>query len=127
MKMKCIQSDSYVILSYATSTTMQGTVTSIFLTSIKGDGLVTVGNVGTAFKHDYARKLRRQLDAIRIGKPVVPLKGRQVVAVSPELVAEVEYRAWTHTGTLRHASFKGLREEADSSQVFEMKESGEHC
>lgn len=100
---------------------MPGSFASLYLAAIKGDGLVYVGSVGTGFKHDYARKLRRQLDAIRIDKPVVPLKGKKVVAVSPELVAEVEYRAWTHTGTLRHASFKGLREEADSSQVFEIK------
>ena len=121
LKIKCIQSDSFVIIGYEPSTSMPGSFASLFLAAIKGDGLVYVGNVGTGFKHDAARKLRRQLDAIRIDKPVVPLKGKKVVPVSPELVVEVEYRAWTHTGTLRHASFKELREEADSSEVFEIK------
>ena len=35
---------------------------------------------------------------------------RNAVFVRPELVAEIEYRAWTHDGKLRHASYKGLRE-----------------
>ena len=32
-------------------------------------------------------------------------------------MAEIEYRAWTHTGTLRHASFKGMRDEEDWAEV----------
>ena len=36
----------------------------------------------------------------------------------PSLAAEIEYRAWTHTGTLRHPSFKGLREAEDWAEVY---------
>jgi bifunctional non-homologous end joining protein LigD len=31
--------------------------------------------------------------------------------VQPKLVAEVEFRAWTTDRQLRHAAFKGLRED----------------
>ncbi|WP_411756398.1 hypothetical protein [Sinorhizobium meliloti] len=37
------------------------------------------------------------------------------------LVAEVEYRAWTDDGKLRHASFKGIREREDGSVVLELR------
>ncbi|WP_327435417.1 hypothetical protein [Sinorhizobium meliloti] len=36
------------------------------------------------------------------------------------LVAEVEHRAWTDDGKLRHASFKGIREREDEAAVFEL-------
>jgi hypothetical protein len=48
-----------------------------------------------------------------------PAGGRQRAScgVGPELVAEVEYRGWTSDDQLRHASFKGLREDKDPYTV----------
>ena len=37
--------------------------------------------------------------------------------VRPELVAEVEFTAWTREGRLRHPSYKGLREDKDANTV----------
>jgi bifunctional non-homologous end joining protein LigD len=37
--------------------------------------------------------------------------------VRPELVAEVAYRGWTSDGLVRHASFKGLREDKQPREV----------
>jgi bifunctional non-homologous end joining protein LigD len=45
---------------------------------------------------------------------------KEVVWIKPELVAEVAFRAWTDDGKLRHASFKGLREEADADAIHEL-------
>jgi len=42
------------------------------------------------------------------------------VWVQPTLIAEIDYRAWTHDGRLRHASYKGLREVQDDAAAFEM-------
>jgi len=42
---------------------------------------------------------------------------RGVVWVQPELVAEVGFRGWTSEGLLRAASFKGVREHKDPSEV----------
>jgi len=40
--------------------------------------------------------------------------------VQPTLIAEIEYRAWTGDGKLRHASYKGLREHQDNAAVYEL-------
>jgi bifunctional non-homologous end joining protein LigD len=42
---------------------------------------------------------------------------RGVVWVEPNLVADVDYRGWTADEQLRHASFKGLREDKDPRSV----------
>jgi bifunctional non-homologous end joining protein LigD len=43
-----------------------------------------------------------------------PPKG--TVFVEPELVAEVEFREWTGSGTMRAPSFKGLRPDKDPQE-----------
>src|SRR3546814_11551136 len=42
---------------------------------------------------------------------------RQVVFVRPELVAEVEFRAWTADGSVRHAAYRGLRADKAPEEV----------
>jgi bifunctional non-homologous end joining protein LigD len=38
----------------------------------------------------------------------------------PTLIAEIEFRGWTDDGTLRHASYKGLREVQDNAAVYRL-------
>lgn len=73
--------------------------------------------VGTGFKHGEARRLKKQLDKIKPRIPAVQVPGKNLMMVGPSLSAEIEYRAWTHTGTLRHPSFKGLREAKDWAEI----------
>ena len=44
-------------------------------------------------------------------------EARQVRFVQPELVAEVDFRAWTADNILRHASFVALREDKPAREV----------
>jgi bifunctional non-homologous end joining protein LigD len=37
--------------------------------------------------------------------------------VEPLLVAEIAFSEWTHTGTVRQASYKGLRTDKDPTEV----------
>ncbi|MBY5327645.1 ATP-dependent DNA ligase [Rhizobium leguminosarum] len=92
----------------------------LLLAARKGCDLVYVGGVGTGFNGRSAAELRKQMDKLIIAKPAVDTgRKRNAVFVQPELVAEIEYRAWTHDGKLRHASYKGLREGPDNAEVYE--------
>ncbi|MBB2795952.1 UNVERIFIED_ORG: ATP-dependent DNA ligase [Rhizobium pisi] len=60
---------------------------------------------------------------IKATKPAVKYSGgrKNLIWIKPKLVAEIEYRAWTHDGKLRHASYKGLRELQDNATVYELE------
>ncbi|RUM95251.1 ATP-dependent DNA ligase [Pseudaminobacter arsenicus] len=118
LKIKCIQSESFLVVGYEPSTKVRGAIASLLLAASAGDGLVYVGSVGTGFKAHEAVALKKQLDAIKTDIPAVVVKGKNLVFVRPALVAEVEFRAWTREGQLRHASFKGLRDAADCVEFF---------
>lgn len=121
LKIKCVQSDSFVVVGYEPSTAVPGAIASLLLAAKRMGGLVYVGGVGTGFKRNQAISLRRQLDQIRTAKPKVSTKGKNLVWVEPELVAEIEYRGWTDDIRLRHASFKGLRDIEDAGDIFSIE------
>jgi bifunctional non-homologous end joining protein LigD len=81
--------------------------------------LVYAGKVGSGFTASTLSDLMRRLEALR--RQGSPFEGRQppkgTVFVDPSLVARVEFREWTRTGTLRAPSFKGLREDIDPGDV----------
>ena len=81
--------------------------------------LVYAGKVGTGFTEATLGLLARELGPLR--RETSPFHGRQppkgTVFVDPSLVAQVEFREWTKTGTLRAPSFKGLRDDVDPAEV----------
>ncbi len=107
-------------MGYEPSTTIPGAIASLLLAGRKAGSLAYVGSVGTDFKHSVARRLKEQLDQLPIQHPPVRFKAKNAVYARPELVAEIEFRAWTG-GKLRHASFKGLRDDADTADVYEIE------
>ncbi|UWU27287.1 non-homologous end-joining DNA ligase [Rhizobium sp. WSM1274] len=122
LKIKCTQSDGFAIVGYEKSTASFGGIGRLLLAARKGDELVYVGGVGTGFNERSAAELRKQMDKLIISKPAVDTgRKRNAVFIDPKLVAEVEYRAWTHDGKLRHASYKGLRETSDDTAIYEIK------
>ncbi len=116
-KIKCVRSDSFVIVGYEPST-MPGAIGRLLLAARKGEGLAYVGGCGTGWSYQETVKLRDLLDEIVTDAPAVALRRKSAVFTRPVLVAEVEYRAWTQDGKLRHPSFKGIREIGDSGDVF---------
>ena len=76
-----------------------------------GGPLVYSGKVGTGFTEQSLALVKRELEPLRTDTS--PFSGRQppkgTIFVEPRLVAHVEFREWTKSGTLRAPSFKGLR------------------
>jgi bifunctional non-homologous end joining protein LigD len=86
---------------------------------VMDDGkLVYAGKVGTGFNQEMLTLLGRELEGRR--RDTSPFEGRQppkgTMFVEPELVAEVEFREWTRSDTLRAPSFKGLRPDKDPQE-----------
>jgi bifunctional non-homologous end joining protein LigD len=70
-----------------------------------------------------AEQLQKMMDMLvwKRKTPPVPYDGaRKVTWVQPTLIAEIEYRAWTADGKLRHAAYKGLRERQDNADVYQV-------
>lgn len=121
LKIKCIQSDGFAIVGYEKSSASFGGIGRLLLAARKGSELVYVGGVGTGFNERSAAELREQMDKLIIAKPAVDTgRKRNAVFVHPKLIAEIEYRAWTGDGKLRHASYKGLREKEDDAVVYDL-------
>ncbi|NEK34292.1 non-homologous end-joining DNA ligase [Rhizobium leguminosarum] len=120
VKVKCIQSDSFVIVGYERSTVARAGIGRLLLAARKGKKLVYVGGVGTGFNQRNAYELREKLDGLITSTPAATVDRKGAIFVKPKLIAEIEYRAWTDDGKLRHASYKGLREVQDNAAVYEI-------
>lgn len=77
------------------------------------------GKVGTGFTDAELTRLGVRFEALaRSASPFadkVPYKAARFL--EPRLVMEIEFTEWTHTGTLRHPSYKGLRDDKPATAV----------
>jgi bifunctional non-homologous end joining protein LigD len=84
----------------------------IFVGRRKGKDLIYAGKVDHGFDKTSAAELRRRLTRlIRKTQPYAKKIAHKGIWVEPELLAEIEYRAKSAEGKLRHPFFKGLRED----------------
>jgi bifunctional non-homologous end joining protein LigD len=122
LKTKSTEGQEFVIGGYVPSTTSRRAIGSLVLGIHENGALIPVGRVGTGFSARLAEDLYARLERMRVqaspfGRPLTAEEGRQVRFVRPELVAEVEFRAWTADGHLRHAAFRGLREDKAAAEI----------
>ncbi|MFQ5970908.1 MAG: DNA ligase D [Alphaproteobacteria bacterium] len=114
LKIKRMRSGEFLIVGYG-ETDAAGGVSALALAEPSGDELRYVGKVGTGFSAGEAARLRRKLTSLERRRPPMPLprgmKPEDARWVRPKLLAEVEYTARTGEGSLRHAVYKGLRED----------------
>jgi bifunctional non-homologous end joining protein LigD len=83
------------------------------------------GRVGTGFTADELARWDNRLRAIAVDRPPFDVDAQPLPPevrrlgrfVEPRLVAEVAFSEWTHTGTIRQPSYKGLRTDKDPSDV----------
>jgi bifunctional non-homologous end joining protein LigD len=122
LKIKCIQSDSFIVVGYEPSIVNPAAVGNLLLAAQHGPDLVYVGSVGTGFTSAIAVDLKGTLDRLKTKTPPVPVKGKNIVFSQPTLIVEIEYRVWTGDGKLRHPSYKGLREVQDNAAIYQIKD-----
>jgi len=112
VKTKCIQSGEFIAIGYEPGKGFGG-LGGVILAKAEDGKLVHVGGLGTGFNSKTGPDLKRRLDAIRTNRSPIPgLKIKNAVWARPEIIVEAEYRGITEAeGHLRHASFKGIRED----------------
>lgn len=120
VKVKCTRRQEFILAGWKPSSARARPFASLLLAQREGDMLVYKGNVGTGFDADtmadLAKKfapLERKAAALEIDK----IAARNVRWLKPDLVAEIAFAEFTASGSVRHASFLGLRDDKEAKDV----------
>jgi bifunctional non-homologous end joining protein LigD len=109
VKKTCAQRETLTIAGYALD---EGKWDGIYVGRRKGDDLIYAGKVDHGFDKASATDLQKRLKPlIRKTQPYSKRIAHKGIWVEPKLLAEIEYRAKSAEGKVRHPFFKGLRED----------------
>ena len=121
VKLKCGQRQEFVIGGYTDPQGSRVGIGSLLLGVYDEAGVLRyAGNVGSGFNDEGLRSLLKTLhEHASDESPFTPARiaGRKPHWVKPALVAEVRFAEWTHSGSVRHAVFVGLRTDKRASTI----------
>jgi bifunctional non-homologous end joining protein LigD len=127
IKLKCTQRQEFVIGGFTWPDDARPHGIGALLVGYRDDRdvLQYAGKVGTGYTGEVSATLRQRLEAM--AQKTRPFAGptghdRHATWVRPELVCVVTYNEWPERGSLRHASFKGLREAKEAAPVVRRQE-----
>ena len=131
LKIKTVKQQEAIIGGYTRNEKTSKKFSALLLGVYQNDEFVSIGPVGTGFTSKMQTELLDKLKPLETSK--CPFKEipdynqpsrfrpnppkAEVIWVKPKLVVEVTYRAVTNDGSMRHPSFKGLREDKQAKDV----------
>jgi bifunctional non-homologous end joining protein LigD len=109
VKKTCAQRETLPIAGFALK---ENKFDGLYVGRHKGNALVYAGKVDNGFDKASASELQARLKPlIRKSQPYAKKIAHRGVWVEPSLLAEIEYRAKSAEGKVRHPFFKGIRED----------------
>ena len=120
VKVKCTLRQEFVITGWTPSSARARPFASLILAQWEDGTLVHKGNVGTGFDAELMDDLAKRFAKLEQDKPALEIDraaARRVRWLKPELVAEVAFAEFTASGSVRHASFIGLRSDKPAREV----------
>jgi bifunctional non-homologous end joining protein LigD len=109
VKKTCAQRETLTIAGFALDGTKRD---GLYVARRKGNELVYAGKVDHGFDKDSAAELPQRLEPlVRKTQAFSKRIAHRGIWVEPKLLAEIEYRAKSAGGKVRHPFFKGLRED----------------
>jgi bifunctional non-homologous end joining protein LigD len=109
VKKTCAQRETLPIAGF---TLKENRFDGLYIGRIKGDQLVYAGKIDHGFDKVSAEDLQARLKPlIQKTQPYAKKIAHQGIWVEPSLLAEVEYRAKSAEGKVRHPFFKGIRDD----------------
>jgi bifunctional non-homologous end joining protein LigD len=113
-KKTCAQRETLTIADFALKANQ---FDGLYVGRLKGKELIYAGKIDHGFDKVSAKDLQDRLKPlIRKSQPYAKKVAHRGIWVEPSLLAEVEYRAKSAEGKLRHPFFKGIREDLTVAQ-----------
>jgi len=129
LKLKCQARQEFVIGGFSDRSDNASAVGALMLGYYDDKGVLQyAGRVGTGWSSADAVELRTKLAKLVSPKSPFPPGTTRSTRwmtrpaaedhwVKPQLVAEISFAEWTPDGSVRHASYQGLREDKDAKSV----------